>query len=220
LIRALGGDIACQAIGVGAKNPFFAGNLAVRYPSKPCALTSLRVLTSAENRDGAAGNAEYEYGNRNVATFKAALRYFGSCRGATSEDLLVYIEHFQSLHEAEPLGRAENQNIVGSILKSSKYYSFRAERNYGAMGLITLKGSGLPPEQMLAKIRARQSDGAKFSGAQRTEKAKKAIKQAILSLAAGGQKLTGEKIAAHGGVSLRVVWKFIKLKNGVATWND
>jgi len=218
LIVAIGGDLACAAIGVAAKNPFFKRNHAVRYPTAPCALGALRVDGETLPRAAALEFIPYEQGQRNHATFLAALKHYCSRQGVTAEELNAFIESFQATWPAPPLTSGENRGIIMSILQNAGRYRVRADRNYGVMGLPTLKGSGLQPDKMLAAIRHRQAEGARYSVSQHVAKKTAALELAITSLGREGQKLTGEKIAAHAGVSLAYVRKRLRLSEGVVTW--
>ncbi len=218
LTLAVGGDTACPAIGVAAKNPFFGKHLAQRYPTRPCALADLRVEGVTSGRSAILAPVVYEKGQRNYATFRAALKHFRLRPGVTAEELMAFIEVFQAEWAASPLSTGENRGIVASIIRNADRYRIRADRDYGAMRLPSLKGTGLPPEQMLAAIRERQAVGAKFSAARRSAKKKEAVALAVASLMAGGQKITGEAIARRAGVTVRFVWKCISLRQGLVTW--
>lgn len=217
LIRALGGDIACGVQHIGAKNPFFTGHQAVRYESRPCVLEEL--LLDASPQDIPIWSAlEYEGGQRNCASFRAALGYFCSLGGASVDELTAFIETYQAGKGVTPLSKPEIHDIAKSILRNGDRYRVRADRNYGVMGLPTLKGTDLPAEERRAAIRQRQGEGGRYSAEQRAAECRRIIADALAALVAEGRKVTGEVIARATGVDVRTVRRHLIIRDGQATW--
>jgi hypothetical protein len=219
LALALGGDLACPSNSVSMKNPFYDRNFAQRYPANPCHLADLLVDGILPARSAFLEEIAYETGQRNLATFRKALEYSQAHPGASYEQLLDFIESFQANQTDPPLPRAENQGIVASIL-SNRHYRVRAQRNYGAMNLPTLRGTGLPPEQMLAAIRERQSKGAQFSCALRVSKKSAALRDAVAAMENEGKRITGGELAARAKVSIAYVRKSVRISDGVVSWRE
>lgn len=219
LALALGGDFACPSNSVSMKNPFYDKHFAATYPTAPCRLADLLVEGILPPRAAFLEEIAYETGQRNLATFRAALEYASNHHGASYERLLDFIESFQANQTDPPLSRTENQGIVASIL-NNRHYRVRAHRDYGAMNLPTLRGTGLPPEQMLAAIRERQADGAKFSCARRVSRKKAALQNAISVLEAENTRITGQVLACRAGVSIAYVRKSVRIAGGVVDWKE
>lgn len=219
LVRALGGDRACGAQNIVAKNPFFPGNIAVRYASGTCTLADLRL--EASPLDAPIWKAvEYIDGMRNCASFRAALAYYHKQDGVSEDELVSRLEVFQAGATDEPLSNPENEEIAKSIAKNGWRYKTRDERNYGAMGLPSLKGSGLPPEEMLAEIRSHQAAGGRYSAGLRAKECAAAIAGALDALSAAGRKVTGKAIAEEAGVDVRTVWRLLTIREGRVTWKE
>jgi len=219
LALALGGDFACPSNSVSMKNPFYDEHFAATYPTAPCRLADLLVDGILPTRAAVLEEIAYETGQRNLATFRAALEYSSAHPGSSYERLLDFIESFQANQTDPPLPRTENQGIVASIL-NNRHYRVRAHRNYGAMNLPTLRGTGLPPEQMLAAIRERQADGAKFSCARRVSRKKAALQNAITAMENEGKRITGDELAARAKVSIAYVRKSVRVSDGVVSWKE
>lgn len=217
LVRALGGDRACGVQFIAAKNPFFPGHDAVRYASGPCTLADLRLEPAPEDAP-LWRTLEYAEGMRNCASFRAALAYFHAQGGVSEEDLVSWLEAFQTGTPDGALSRPENKDIAKSIVKNGWRYKTRDARNYGAMGMPSLKGAGLPPEQMRAEIRTRQSQGGRYSADLRAKKCAAAIAGALDALASAGRKVTGKAIAEEAGVDVRTVRRLLTLHDGCVAW--
>lgn len=219
LALALGGDLACPSNSVSMKNPFHDRHFVQQYPTSPCRLGDLVVDGILPARAAFLEEISYETGQRNLATFRKALEYSQAHPTASYEQLLDFIERFQANQTDPPLPRSENQGIAASIVRN-RHYRVRAQRDYGAMGLHTLRGTGLPPEQMLAAIRQRQSEGAKFSCARRASRKKAALQRAIAELESEHTRITGQLLACRAGVSLAYVWKNVRIPDGIVTWKE
>ena len=219
LALALGGDFACPSNSVSMKNPFYDGHFATTYPTAPCRLADLLVDRILPPRAAFLEEITYETGQRNHATFRAALEYSSAHPGASYERLLDFIESFQANQTDPPLPRAENKGIVASIL-NNRHYRVRAHRNYGAMNLPTLRGTGLPPEQMLAAIRERQSKGAQFSCALRVSRKRAALRDAVAAMETEGKRITGGELATMAKVSIAYVRKSVRISDGVVSWKE
>ncbi|WP_325644945.1 hypothetical protein [Humidesulfovibrio sp.] len=217
LVRAVGGDRACGIQNIVAKNPFFPGNTAVRYASGPCTLADLRL--EASPLDAPIWHAvEYIDGMRNCASFRAALAYYQKQDGVSEDELVRHLEDFQGGATDGPLSNPENEDIAKSIVQNGWRYKTRDERNYGAMGLPSLKGSGLPPEKMLAEIRSHKAEGGRYSAGLRAKKCAAAIAGALDALASAGRKLTGQAVAEAAGVDVRTVRRLLTIHNGCVAW--
>ncbi len=96
LALALGGDFACPSNSVSMKNPFYDGHFATTYPTAPCRLADLLVDRILPPRAAFLEEITYETGQRNLATFRAALEYSSAHPGASYERLLDFIESFQA----------------------------------------------------------------------------------------------------------------------------
>lgn len=217
LVRALGGDRACGVQNIAAKNPFFPGNTAVRYASGPCTLADLRLDASPQDTPFWQP-LEYVEGMRNCASFRIALAYYHAQGGVPEDELVSRMEALQAGATDGPLSNPENEDIAKSIAQNGWRYKTRDERNYGAMGLPSLKGSGLPPTEMLAKIRSHQAEGGRYSADLRAKKCAAAIAGALDALAAAGRKLTGKAIAEEADVDVRTVRRLLTIHDGRVTW--
>ena len=217
LVRALGGDLACAVQLVAARNPFFPGNIAVRYASGPCTLGDLRQ--EATPQDAPFWRAlEYEEGMRNCASFRAALAHFHGQAGVSKDEVVNWLEAYQAETGEEPLSGAENKRIAKSVIKNGWRYKTRDERNYGVMGLPSLKGTGLPAEEMCVEIRSRQAAGGRYSAGMRAKKCAESIAGALDALAAAGRKATGQAIADEAGVDIRTVRRLLTIHDGSVAW--
>ena len=216
LIRALGGDIACGVHNIAAKNPFFAGHLAVNYPAGPCSLEALR-LDAAPQDIPQWRQLDYATGQRNCASFRAGLAFFHRLGAASVDEVVAFLVEFQAGSNAPPLDAEENKDIARSIVFNGERYKSRADRNYGAMRLPTLKGTELPVEARRAAIRQRQAEGGRYSAEQRMAECKRIIADALAVLMAEGRKVTGEAIARRAGVNVRTVRSHLTIRDGIAT---
>lgn len=217
LMRALGGDIACGVHMIGAKNPFFVRHTAVKYPSGPCTLEALR-LEAAPQDVPHWRQLDYDTGQRNCASFRAALAYFHRVGGASEDELAAFLADYQAGANTPPLPVEENWDIAKSIVRNGDIYKSRADRNYGVMGLPTLKGTDLPAEERRAAIRQRQGEGGRYSAEQRAAECRRIIADALAALVAEGRKVTGEVIARAAGVDVRTVRRHLIIRDGQATW--
>jgi hypothetical protein len=217
LMRALGGDIACGVHMIGAKNPFFVRHTAVKYPSGPCTLEALR-LEAAPQDVPHWRQLDYDTGQRNCASFRAALAYFHRVGGASEDELAAFLADYQAGANTPPLPVEENWDIAKSIVRNGDIYKSRADRNYGVMGLPTLKGTDLPAEERRAAIRQRQGEGARYSAACRAAECRLAIAGAVEALKQAGQKITGEAVARAADVDVRTVRRHLIIRDGQVTW--
>ncbi|HWR03292.1 MAG TPA: hypothetical protein VN419_04665 [Humidesulfovibrio sp.] len=161
---------------------------------------------------------EYIDGMRNCASFRAALAYYQKQDGVSEDELVRHLEDFQGGATDGPLSNPENEDIAKSIVQNGWRYKTRDERNYGAMGLPSLKGSGLPPEKMLAEIRSHKAEGGRYSAGLRAKKCAAAIAGALDALASAGRKLTGQAVAEAAGVDVRTVRRLLTIHNGCVAW--
>lgn len=217
LIRALGGDIACGTHMIGAKNPFFAGHTSVAYPVGPSSLEALRLDASPQDMPHW-HRLEYESGQRNCASFRAGLAFFHRLGGASVDEVLAFLAEFQAGTNAPPLDLGENTDIAKSVVFNGERYKSRADRNYGVMGLATLKGTDLPAEERRAAIREHQAEGGRYAAEQRAAESRRIIVEAIKALESAGQKVTGEAVARAADVDVRTVRRHLVIRDGRAWW--
>lgn len=219
LIRALGGDIACGAHMIGAKNPFFDGHLAVNYSAGPCALESLRLDASPQNIPHW-HRLEYIRGQRNCASFRAGLAFFHRLGGASVDEILAFLIEYQTCSTEPGLDLGENTDIAKSIVFKGELYKSRADRNYGVMGLPSLKGTELPAQELRAAIHEHQAEGGRYSAEKRAAESRRIIGEALEALEAAGRKITGETIARAADVDVRTVRRHLTIRDGHACWKD
>lgn len=219
LMRALGGDIACGVNMIGAKNPFFTGHMAVNYPTGPCTLEALRIDATPQDMPHW-HRLEYETGQRNCASFRAGLAFFHRLGGASVDEVLEFLIEFQAGSNAPALDLGENKDIAKSIVFKGERYKSRADRNYGAMGLPSLKGTGMPPEQLRSAIRERQGEGGRYAAEQRAAESRRIIGEAIKALESAGQKVTGETVARVADINIRTVRRHLVIRDGQTWWKD
>lgn len=218
LILHLKADGASPAVNVACKNPFYKKHKAVHFDSQAASLEDLNLDEKLPSH-GTLVSVEYSRGQRNHATFRAALRHFKKQEEKVSlDDLLAFIDSFQQGQTAPPLRRAENVSIARSVIRNGRRYKTRANRNYGAMGLNKPDWATMTPAERKQEIINRKKAGANYTHALRQTNTKERIEKAIQSITSEGQRITAKAIAGRSELSAKTVGSYIKTKNGKVLW--
>lgn len=222
IIIALNGDNSCPIRNVACKNPEYPENKTRFIGVHKCHLDKINIDIPLPRKSEKTWNIEYGKGQRNDATFKAALTWWwDGGQNASLDEILSFIESYQERHsDVAPLSRTENTSIASSILRNGHKYPIRADRNYGDMELPEVDYTGMTAEQRLEIITDRKSGGAKYSNQKRSKRTREEVLLAIKSIQRKGNKITAKSIANLSGVSYRTVQRYIKVKRGKVTWKQ
>ncbi|MCG8529188.1 MAG: hypothetical protein MI749_00830 [Desulfovibrionales bacterium] len=232
LISYFKGDANCPKTNLAAKNPFFIGYNHEKKDGRSinftCSSYSLHDFIPFLEATSDLGNtfytlkneqSEYVQGNRNNATYSMlARRYKQSRFKLTEEELLKIATNFQSdIQGVRNLDPFENQRIVRSVLKLGNKTTNYAFRNYGAMLLPKILGTG-EEAQIVEQIKKHQHLGALHTAEKKKNKRIDAIKEAINIIRKDKKKLTARAIALHLGIRAKTVRKYLVIKKGKLRW--